>query len=93
MEMDCLLVYDGPGYFPASLAEPISCVIGAFNASYHTEPGKYVHKMGIVEGGNLALLAGAGPMGLADPSFKNAYFNRGNCYQKAAILCPRCALY
>ncbi len=65
MEMDCLLPYDGPGYFPASLAEPMSCVIGAFNANYHTDPGSYIHKMGIVEGGSLAILAGAGPMGLA----------------------------
>ena len=65
MEMECLLVYDGPGYFPASLAEPVSCVIGAFNANYHTAPGSYIHKMGIVEGGALAILAGAGPMGLA----------------------------
>lgn len=65
MKMDCLLPYDGPGYFPASLSEPISCVIGAFNANYHTNPGSYVHKMGIVEGGSLAILAGAGPMGLA----------------------------
>lgn len=65
MEMDCLLPYDGPGYFPASLAEPISCVIGAFNANYHTDPGSYTHKMGIIEGGSLAILAGAGPMGLA----------------------------
>jgi threonine dehydrogenase-like Zn-dependent dehydrogenase len=65
MEMNCLLVYDGPGFFPASLSEPMSCVIGAFNATYHTSPGSYVHKMGIVEGGNMAILAGAGPMGLA----------------------------
>jgi len=65
MEMECLLVYDGPGYFPASLAEPVSCVIGAFNANYHTDTGSYVHKMGIVEGGAIAILAGAGPMGLA----------------------------
>ncbi len=65
MEMECLLPYNGPGYFPASLAEPMSCVIGAFNANYHTAPGSYVHKMGIVEGGSLAILAGAGPMGLA----------------------------
>ncbi len=65
MEMDCLLTYNGPGYFPASLSEPMSCVIGAFNANYHTDPGSYVHKMGILEGGSLAILAGAGPMGLA----------------------------
>lgn len=65
MEMNCLLVYDGPGFSPASLSEPLSCVIGAFHASYHTNAGSYNHKMGIVEDGNMAILAGAGPMGLA----------------------------
>ena len=65
MEMDCLLVYSGPGYFPASMAEPFSCVIGAMHANYHTRPGSYVHEMEIVDGGKLALLAGVGPMGLA----------------------------
>ena len=64
MEMDCLLPYDGEAYFYGSLAEPMSCIIGAFHASYHTEPGKYEHKMGIVPGGNMAILAGVGPMGL-----------------------------
>lgn len=65
MEQGCLLVYKGEGFYNASLAEPFSCVIGAMHASYHLTPGSYVHKMGIVEGGNIALLAGAGPMGLA----------------------------
>ncbi len=64
MEMNCLLPYEGEGFFPASLSEPMSCLIGAFHASYHTRSGSYVHEMGIVEGGNLALLAGVGPMGL-----------------------------
>ncbi len=62
---DCLLAYDGPGYYPASLAEPLSCVIGAMHANYHTTPGSYVHKMEIVNGGKMAILAGVGPMGLA----------------------------
>ena len=65
MEMECLLEYKGPGYFPASLSEPLSCVIGAFHANYHQEAGSYVHKMDIVEGGNMAIIAGGGPMGLA----------------------------
>ena len=42
----------------------MSCIIGGAHASYHTKSGSYVHKMGIREGGKLALLAGAGPMGL-----------------------------
>jgi len=65
MEMGCLLVYQGPGYYPASMAEPFSCVIGAMHANYHTNPGSYVHNMEIVEGGKMAILAGVGPMGLA----------------------------
>ncbi len=65
LEMDCLLAYDGPGYYPASLAEPLSCVIGAMHANYHTKPGSYVHQMEIVDGGKMAILAGVGPMGLA----------------------------
>lgn len=64
MEMDCLLEYNGGGYFPASLAEPMSCIIGAFHASYHVPPGTYVHKMGFKPSGKAAILAGAGPMGL-----------------------------
>jgi threonine dehydrogenase-like Zn-dependent dehydrogenase len=64
MEVDCLLPYDGDGFFKASLSEPMSCIVGAAHAQYHTTYGSYTHKMGIVEGGVCALLAGAGPMGL-----------------------------
>lgn len=64
MELGFLLHYDGESYYDASLSEPMSCVIGGFHANYHTETGKYVHHMGIKEGGKMALLAGVGPMGL-----------------------------
>jgi threonine dehydrogenase-like Zn-dependent dehydrogenase len=64
MEADCLLPYEGEGYYLASLSEPMSCVVAAFHASYHTRPGTYIHEMGIKQGGNMALLAGVGPMGL-----------------------------
>ncbi|WP_129594853.1 zinc-binding dehydrogenase [Seramator thermalis] len=65
MEKDCLLAFHGEGFYPASLSEPLSCVIGAMHANYHTTPGSYVHKMEIVDGGKMAILAGVGPMGLA----------------------------
>jgi threonine dehydrogenase-like Zn-dependent dehydrogenase len=64
MEMNCLLEYNGDAYFYGSLAEPMSCIVGAFHASYHTTAGSYVHNMGIAQGGKMAILAGAGPMGL-----------------------------
>lgn len=65
MENGCLLPYSGNGYYPASLSEPLSCVIGAMHANYHTTPGSYQHQMEIKNGGNMAILAGVGPMGLA----------------------------
>ena len=64
MEMNCLLEYNGKAFYNGSLAEPMSCIVGAFHATYHTVPGKYIHNMGIVENGNMVILAGAGPMGL-----------------------------
>ena len=64
MEADCLLPYEGEAFFPASLSEPMSCIVGAFHASYHIPPGTYNHEMGIRKGGNMAILAGTGPMGL-----------------------------
>jgi threonine dehydrogenase-like Zn-dependent dehydrogenase len=69
MAMDCLLPYDGDAFFKASLAEPMSCLVGAFRAQYHWAPGRYEHEMGIRRGGNCALLAAAGPMGLGAVDF------------------------
>ncbi len=64
MEMDCLIKFDSDVFFPGSLAEPMSCIVGTYHAMYHTKQGSYVHIMGIKKGGNMAILAGAGPMGL-----------------------------
>ncbi len=64
MERGCLLPYNGNAFFHGSLAEPVSCIVGAFHVNYHTTAGSYEHRMGIVEGGKMAILAGVGPMGL-----------------------------
>ncbi|MDR1306922.1 MAG: zinc-binding dehydrogenase [Treponema sp.] len=64
MEMGCLLPYGADNFFMGSLSEPVSCIVGAFHAQYHTRGGSYVYDMGIAEGGSLALLASVGPMGL-----------------------------
>jgi threonine dehydrogenase-like Zn-dependent dehydrogenase len=64
MEANSLLVYEGEAFFPASLSEPMSCIVGAFHASYHIPPGTYIHEIGIKQGGKMAILAGVGPMGL-----------------------------
>ncbi|MDD5603135.1 MAG: zinc-binding dehydrogenase [Eubacteriales bacterium] len=64
MEKGCLLHYNGDAFFYGSLSEPMSCIVGAFHANYHTVAGNYIHSMGIRRGGNMAILAGVGPMGL-----------------------------
>ncbi len=65
MENNCIIEYKGEGFFPGSLSEPYSCVIGTYKSHYHTQNGSYIHQMGIRQGGSMALIAAAGPMGLA----------------------------
>lgn len=64
MNQDCLIPYKGDTYFEGSLIEPLSCVIGAFEANYHLKEGSYEHKMGIKADGSLLIMGGTGPMGL-----------------------------
>jgi len=64
MDRGCLLPFSGSAFYQGSLAEPMSCIVGGYHVNYHTKPGSYVHEMGIAKGGNMALLAGVGPMGL-----------------------------
>ena len=64
-QQENVLIYEGEGYFNAALTEPVSCVIGATYANYHTRQGEYVHDMDIKEGGTMAILGGCGPMGFA----------------------------
>lgn len=64
VEKGCVLPYEGGYYANASLAEPMSCIIGAFHASYHTRPLVWEHQMGIKPGGSLALLGCGGAMGV-----------------------------
>ncbi|GCF94272.1 L-sorbose 1-phosphate reductase [Enterococcus florum] len=64
MNQDCLIPYKGETYFEGSLIEPLSCVIGAFEANYHLKEGSYEHQMGVKPGGNMLIMGGTGPMGL-----------------------------
>ncbi|MEG0911776.1 MAG: alcohol dehydrogenase catalytic domain-containing protein, partial [Ruthenibacterium sp.] len=65
MEQNTLLKFNSDfGFYSASMAEPLSCNIGAFHSIYHTKRATYVHEMGIVPGGNCAMFASCGPMGM-----------------------------
>ncbi|MDR1642500.1 MAG: zinc-binding dehydrogenase [Clostridiales bacterium] len=72
MELGCLLHYAGESYFDASLGEPMSCIIGGYNANYHTNKRNYDHAMGAKEGGSVLILGGCGPMGLGAAEYPMA---------------------
>ncbi len=57
--------YGADACYYGALAEPLSCVIGATHATYHTIPGEYTHIMEPKKDGTMAALASVGPMGMA----------------------------
>lgn len=64
LERGCLLPYDGEGYFEGSLAESLACVIRGYKGMYHTDYTNYERFDGAKKGGRIAILGGAGPMGI-----------------------------
>lgn len=64
IDKGCVLPYKANYFANASLSEPMSCIIGAYHAQYHTEPYVYEHFMGVKNAGKLALMGCAGPMGI-----------------------------
>ncbi len=65
LDRGCLLPYGGDSFYKGSLVEPIGCVLRAFKGLYHTDYTTYTRTDGAKRGGKLAILGGAGPMGLA----------------------------
>ncbi|OJF77705.1 MAG: L-sorbose 1-phosphate reductase [Treponema sp. CETP13] len=65
MIVGALLPVKVDGYFKSALSEPYSCVIGAMHSFFRTSRQKHEHVLGMKAGGNLAILGGCGPMGLA----------------------------
>lgn len=64
LDRGCLLPYDGDAYFSGSMAESLGCVIRGFKGMYHTDYTTYIRTDGAKKGGRLAILGGAGPMGI-----------------------------
>ncbi|MGI6020739.1 MAG: zinc-binding dehydrogenase [Lachnospiraceae bacterium] len=77
LDLEYLIKCELPAYYYGSLAEPLSCIACAFHGFFHTTGGYYELKAGIKNKGNMAVLAGAGPMGLAaiDYALHNEFKN------------------
>jgi len=64
LERGCLLPYYGDGFFAGSLAEAFGCIIRGYKGLYHTDYTNYVRTDGAKKNGRIAILGGAGPMGI-----------------------------
>ena len=64
LDRGCLLPYEGDSYFAGSLAEALGCCIRGYKGFYHTDYTNYVRTDGAKLGGRIAILGGAGPMGI-----------------------------
>lgn len=63
IENGYLMKLESDTFFNGSLIEPASCVLRGYKANFHLDAAQN-HVMGIKENGNVAILAGCGPMGL-----------------------------
>ena len=63
VENGYLIKLQSDAFFNGSLIEPASCVLRGYKANFHLDENEN-HVMGIKAGGNVAILAGCGPMGL-----------------------------
>lgn len=65
IENNCVLSYGEDSYFVGSLVEPLASTLRAYKSFYHTDHFTYEIVPGIKKGGKLAIIGGAGAMGLA----------------------------
>ncbi len=64
LERGCLIPYGGDNFFSGSLVESLGCVLRGFKGLYHTDYSTYTRTDGAKRGGKIAILGGAGPMGI-----------------------------
>lgn len=75
IEKGCIMHNEG-AYFEASIAEPVACCVSGFHTMFHSIPETYQHSYGNKTDGNLIIMGGCGPMGLAAISYALCTENR-----------------
>lgn len=64
LDRNCMIPYNADGYFKGSLVESLGCILRGYKGFYHTDYTNYVRTDGAKRGGKIAILGGAGPMGI-----------------------------
>jgi len=65
LDRNCMIPFEGDAFFKGSLVEPLACCYRGHLGCYHVDPETCVRTDGTKRGGRLAILGGAGPMGIA----------------------------
>ncbi len=73
MERGCLVPYEGDAYFKGSMVESVGCVLRGYKGFYHTDYTNYEVTWGAKKGGKIAILGGAGPMGIGAVELATGY--------------------
>ena len=79
LERGCMIPYEGDCFFMGSLVESLGCVLRGYKGFYHTDYSNYVRTDGAKKGGRLAILGGAGPMGIGAVEMAPLYAGLKQC--------------
>ena len=75
LERSCLVPFHGDSFYKGSLVESLGCVLRGYKGLYHTDYETYIRTDGARERGRIAILGGAGPMGIGAVEFGIGYAN------------------
>ena len=79
LERGCMIPFAGDSFFKGSLVEALGCVLRGYKGFYHTNYENYVRTDGAKRGGKIAVLGGAGPMGLGAVELASGYAGCSMC--------------
>lgn len=73
LERECMVPFEGDSFFKESLVESLGCVLRGYKGFYHTDYSNYHRTDGAKKGGRIAILGGAGPMGIGAVEMASGY--------------------
>lgn len=79
LERGCMIPFGGDSFFKGSLVEALGCVLRGYKGFYHTNYENYVRTDGAKKGGKIAVLGGAGPMGIGAVELASGYAGVSLC--------------
>ena len=73
LERGCMIPFEGDSFFAGSLVESVGCVLRGYKGFYHNDFETCVRTDGARPGGKIAILGGAGPMGIGAVELATGY--------------------